>query len=102
MVAHDLSVLRDEKDHSDQWNGDNAVEYCGIVVNDIRSERRCSHGRANCGLPERFATQEKAGGAALQASLRKSVEEMLILANPLVFVTRMALQANLPIWQTFQ
>jgi hypothetical protein len=56
------------------------------------------------GLPfptKRFATQEKAGETALQASLRDSAEEMLILANSLVFVTRMALQANLPMWQTF-
>ena len=45
--------------------------------------------------------QEKAGETALQASLRDSAEEMLILANSLVFVTRMALQANLPMWQTF-
>ncbi len=57
------------------------------------------------GLPfptERFAIQEKASETALQASLGDSPEEMLILANSLVFVTRMALQTNLPMWQTFR
>jgi len=80
------------------------------VVNALRSEQVWPSDMSICadypkGLPfptERFATQEKAGETALQASLRDSAEEMLLLANSLVFVTRMALQANLPMWQTFR
>src|SRR6266542_1009859 len=56
------------------------------------------------GLPfptKRFARQEKADNAALQASLHNLVETKLISATFRHFVTRMALQASLPMWQTF-
>ncbi len=50
---------------------------------------------------KRLATSEKTGESALQGSSRSLTEIKLLPTNFVDFVTRTALQANLPMWPTF-
>jgi hypothetical protein len=52
-------------------------------------------------LPKGLPHKKKLARLLCKPVLRESAEEILLCANSLVFVTRTALQTNLPMWQTF-